>query len=185
MCRLAASISAPDNARPFSSPHSARLSTLPPPPPRSFEKLWLRPIRKAIMSASRERRKSNRHQIADGPRLTIELYEDGVLQSEIDAKLVDYSDWGLRVNAGEPVSVGCSGLDRRREVPSEGLGGGRNAPLTSSTAGAIVQTVSGWDSFSRSFPRKGLGQANMRRKRGGRGSICTKCFKSVRRLIWK
>ena len=59
------------------------------------------------MSASRERRKSNRHQIADGPRLTIELYEDGVLQSEIDAKLVDYSDWGLRVNAGEPVSVGC------------------------------------------------------------------------------
>ncbi len=58
------------------------------------------------MSASRERRRSSRRQITDAPRLTIGVYEDGVPQSEIDAELVDYSDWGLRVNTGEPLRIG-------------------------------------------------------------------------------
>ncbi len=58
------------------------------------------------MSALRERRRSSRRQITDAPRLTIGVYEDGVPQSEIDAELVDYSDWGLRVNTGEPVRIG-------------------------------------------------------------------------------
>ena len=58
------------------------------------------------MSASRERRGSRRRQSADGSRITIGLFEDGVPQSVIDAELVDYSDWGLRVNTAEPVPVG-------------------------------------------------------------------------------
>ena len=58
------------------------------------------------MSAFRERRRSRRRQITDASRLTIGVYEDGVRQSEIDAELVDYSDWGLRVNTGEPLRVG-------------------------------------------------------------------------------
>ena len=59
------------------------------------------------MNALRERRGSSRRQITDGPRLTIGLHEDGVLLAEIDAELIDYSEWGLRVNTAEPLGVGC------------------------------------------------------------------------------
>ena len=58
------------------------------------------------MSALRERRRSSRRQITAASRLTIGVYEDGMPQSEIDAELVDCSDWGLRVNTGEPLRIG-------------------------------------------------------------------------------
>jgi hypothetical protein len=75
------------------------------------------------MSRSSERRRSSRRQNEGGEQLTIGLHEDGVLLAEIDATLVDYSEWGLRVNTCEPVGIGCLVSIGARDSHQKGLGG--------------------------------------------------------------
>lgn len=58
------------------------------------------------MSPPRERRKSARQRAKSAQEVQIGLYEDGVLQSVNPAEVVDYSDWGIRINNAEPLDVG-------------------------------------------------------------------------------